>query len=68
MFLDEIKHVPFPSYKSLEKARTESSKSINPTTYDRYKKYHYPVGTEFRLAKAIDSLIVKIKKVIKYVS
>ncbi|QXO12686.1 hypothetical protein pEaSNUABM49_00451 [Erwinia phage pEa_SNUABM_49] len=67
MFLDEIKSVPFPSYKALEKSRNESSKSVNPTTYDRYEKYHYPAGTELRLAKAIDSVIVKIKKVINYV-
>lgn len=36
-------------------AREQSSKSINPTTYDRYEKYHYHVG---EMSK-IDSVISK---------
>ena len=49
--------VPFPNHNALEKARTESSKSVNPTTYDRYEKYHYPLGTVFKLGNVIEIVI-----------
>lgn len=38
-------------------ARETSVKSINPTTYDRYEKYHYPKGEMSKLDKAILSVL-----------
>lgn len=38
-------------------ARETSVKSINPTTYDRYEKYHYPKGEMSKLDKKILSVL-----------
>lgn len=49
-------------------AREQSSKSVNPTTYDRYEKYHFEAGEMSKLDKVIgnhiDNVIDKIKKAI----
>lgn len=49
-------------------AREQSSKSVNPTTYDRYQKYHFDAGEMSKLDKAlgnfINPVIDNIKKVI----
>ena len=52
-----------------ENSRSESSKSINETFYDRYEKYHYNSGEMSKLDKVLDKTITividKMKKVIK---
>ena len=42
-------------------ARTESSKSVNPTMYDRYEQYHYQPGEMSKLDKKIGDAVEKIK-------
>lgn len=37
-------------------ARETSIKSINPTTYDRYEKYHYPEGEMSKVDKALSTV------------
>lgn len=49
-------------------ALVQSSKSVNPTTYDRYQKYHFESGEMSKLDKVlgntINTVIDNIKKVI----
>lgn len=65
-FLDAVKtDVTFVNPAT---AREQSSKSVNPTTYDRYEKYHFEAGeiTKFDkvLGNSISNVIDNIKKVI----
>jgi hypothetical protein len=41
-------------------AREQSSKSENPTTYDRYKKYHYQPGEMSKLDKVIGDVVENV--------
>ncbi|AFC21875.1 hypothetical protein GAP32_422 [Cronobacter phage vB_CsaM_GAP32] len=47
-------------------AREQSSKSVNPTTYDRYQKYHFTSGEMSKMDKvlgnSINAVIDNIKK------
>lgn len=52
--------VPFPNYEDLQKARSESSKSEYPGTYNRYEKYHYKNGEMSKLDSKIGTVLNKV--------
>lgn len=51
--------VKFPSFKAWVSAQETSSKSVNPTTYDRYEKYHSPYDNRSLMARFFDKFIIR---------
>ena len=57
--------VYFPSVKSWKLAQETSSKSINPTTYDRMEKYHSPYDNNSLVARIFNTVFDKIKPLMR---
>jgi len=57
--------VKFPSFRAWVLAQETSSKSVNPTTYDRYEKYHSPYDNRSLMARFFDKIYNPMKPLLR---
>lgn len=55
----------FPSIDAVVQAKKESSKSVNPTTYNRFEKYHDPYDPNSLLSRIFEAVYSKIKPLMR---